>query len=187
MLAIITETSYPLKPLRILTTHSLTRNNALIQANNLKKIFPSLIKSITPAELYELRGMDLSSYDIVLCENVQPGEKDQGMFGYNYNLPASHIMVAGSGSDFGTIYNSVLTLAFKIDECLSYANYCHVHTIDYISTLQISQIFSLFYFQNNDYQQLINQGIQNLPVFSNTAVIFFLFLFFQKNFLIYGY
>ena len=173
MLAIITDTSYPLKPLHILSTHSLARSNALVQATNLKRIFPSLIESITPAELYELRGMDLSSFDIVLCENVQPGEKDQGMFGYNYNLPASHIMLAGSGSDFGAIYNSVLTLAFKVDECLSYANYCHVHTIDYISTLQISQIFSLFYFQNNDYQQLINQSIQDLPVFSNTAVIFF--------------
>lgn len=111
---------YKIRKLRVLTTNSLGTHFALVQTKNLLKRYSDLIESITPCELYEIRGFNSNDYDIVLCENVTVGKQETGWFGYNYDYPASTISFKNNGKDYNHIFNNVLYLAYRIDETIPY-------------------------------------------------------------------
>lgn len=107
---------YPVRPLRIVATNSIGMEFARIAAADLWRTFPRLIEKIIPAELYEIRGMDPSSYDAVLVGLVKHNQNK--LFGYNYDAPATTLLLTESGRDYARIYNEILIRAYQFEKLL---------------------------------------------------------------------
>lgn len=132
---------YKIRKLKVLTTNSLGTHFALVQTKNLLNRYSDLIESITPCELYEIRGFNPDDYDVVLCENVTVGKQETGWFGYNYDYPASTISFKNNGKDFNHIYNNVLYLAYRINETIPI--FCNANLFEFpIKTGQLDEFIS---------------------------------------------
>ena len=140
--------SFPIKPLNILTTHSLAAHFANEQCVKIKKMFPELINSITPVEMYEIRELPEEYYDAVIAENVIPQEKNQGLFGYNYDFPACQIKMSEEGHDIKNIYNNILFLAYQVDRFIPEFDFNFYNDFIYVSKIQIFQLFAERYASN---------------------------------------
>ena len=155
---------YPIKPLNILTTHSLATSFAYEQCQKIRRMFPEFVNSITAVEAYEIRELPEEQYDVVITENLIPQEKKQGLFGYNYDFPACQIKMVEEGCDFRMIYNNILTLAYQTHDFIP-ALHCHFYDdFIFISKLQIFQLFAERYTKDKknvnaycDYLRIHNQ------------------------------
>lgn len=185
----LVQTTYPIKKLRILTTHSIAGRFAKIQATGLEKYFSFLIEDITPVELYEIRGLPEEYYDVVLTENVKPGEKNQGLFGYNYEYPAATIQMLDNGRDFSTIYNEVLTLAYQTAQFIPSDNLIHFYDdFEYFSRNQVCQLFAERYAKDKTlteklYRFLTEENSRNCVSRNETVFLFGSIRYCQKGYL----
>lgn len=177
-MGILTEERYPIKKLRILTTHSVAGAFAKTQTEALKELYSSFIETISPVELYEIRDLPENYYDVVLAENVEPGKYGKGLFGYNYDYPACRIKMVDNGTDFRTIYNEVLSLAYQTDTLIPELSSVHIyHEYEYFSEKQTYQLFAERYGSKPDkkkrlYRFMSEQKNENLLISNETAFVF---------------
>ena len=177
-MGVLTEERYPIKKLRILTTHSVAGAFAKTQTEALKELYSSFIETISPVELYEIRDLPENYYDVVLAENVEPGKYGKGLFGYNYDYPACRIKMVDNGTDFRTIYNEVLSLAYQTDTLIPELSSVHIyHEYEYFSEKQTYQLFAERYGSKPDkkkrlYRFMSEQKNENLLISNETAFVF---------------
>lgn len=115
VLSMLDEIAYDVKPLRVLSTHSLGGKFAERQVRHLRERYGELIATVTPMELYEIRGVKAEDHDVVL---VGHGGEGQESIGYYYDYPMTQILMTRQGRDFNAIYNDILIKAYQVDSLL---------------------------------------------------------------------
>lgn len=122
--ALLRQVEYPTRPLRLMVTNAVGGEFGRLAAAELKERWPKLVESVTPIELYAIRGVDPGNYDAILLGHVsdEPGAN----FTYNYDAPAVPLNLARQGADFGRIHNSVLVDAYRFGDLIPPAEIFHV-------------------------------------------------------------
>lgn len=110
--SLLHEIRYPIRPLRLCSTHFLGTEYARIQTEGLKERYPELIEEITPMNLYELRRIDPAECDGVLLGNG--AEQEDGIKpGYRYDYPVELLLLIRNERDFDRVYNTLLVEAYQ--------------------------------------------------------------------------
>lgn len=174
--ALMRQVHYPSYPLRILVTNSIGVDFARVAAADLLRAFPHLIRSITPVELYEIRGMDPASYDAVLVGHVN--DKQNKLLGYNYDAPASTLLLNEQGRDFIGVYNDLLIRAYHLENFLPDENFIEVEQdFLYYDPQQMFQYLSARYAKDQDsalrLMQLLAQRNESFPMAQDSCAIIF--------------
>lgn len=110
--SLLHEIRYPIRPLRLCSTHFLGTEYARIQTEGLKERYPELVEEITPMNLYELRRIDPAECDGVLLGNG--AEQEEGIKpGYRYDYPVELLLLIRNERDFDRVYNTLLVEAYQ--------------------------------------------------------------------------
>lgn len=108
IMMLVLETPFEIRPLRLLVTDAMGREFARVKGEALRERFPDLIAEVSPFELYEIRGLDESSYDAALV--------DARAVSYNYVYPMARLRHIEWREGFAAIHDKLLVLAYHLDE-----------------------------------------------------------------------
>lgn len=137
--SLLYEIRYPIRPLRLCSTHFLGTEYARIQTEGLKERYPELIEEITPMNLYELRRIDPAECDGVLLGNG--AEQEEGIKpGYRYDYPVELLLLIRNERDFDRVYNTLLVEAYQYRQQLPLPeNYRVIRNFQYYTPEQFFQ------------------------------------------------
>ena len=154
------EIEYPVRPLRLYSTHFLGTEYARIQAEGLKERYPELIAEITPMNLYELRRIDPADCDGVLMGNG--AEQEDGLKpGYRYDYPVDLLLLIRNERDFAHVYNTLLVEAYQYRQQLPpLENYKVIRNFQYYTPEQFFQYLAGVHGRDEaERQKLLNQWL----------------------------
>ena len=137
--SLLHEIRYPIRPLRLCSTHFLGTEYARIQTEGLKERYPELVEEITPMNLYELRRIDPAECDGVLLGNG--AEQEEGIKpGYRYDYPVELLLLIRNERDFDRVYNTLLVEAYQYRQQLPPPeNYRVIRNFQYYTPEQFFQ------------------------------------------------
>lgn len=154
------EIRYPIRPLRLCSTHFLGTEYARIQTEGLKERYPELIEEITPMNLYELRRIDPAECDGVLLGNG--AEQEEGIKpGYRYDYPVELLLLIRNERDFDRVYNTLLVEAYQYRQQLPPPeNYRVIRNFQYYTPEQFFQYLAGVHGRDEaERQALLNRWI----------------------------
>lgn len=102
--------SYEVRPLRLLVSDGTGTEFARCKGEMLMQMFPDLIESVAPFELYEMRGLDENSYDAAIIDSQKVS--------YSYSYPAAHAKFVEWRSGFAAIHDDLLVRAYRVEGTL---------------------------------------------------------------------
>lgn len=101
---------YEVAPLRLLVTDGMGTEFARQKGEALRKVFPELIESVNPFELYEIRGLEEADYDAALVDAYEVS--------YSYVYPMAHLRSIEWCEGFAAIHDNILLDAYQLDGLL---------------------------------------------------------------------
>ena len=158
--SLLHEIRYPIRPLRLCSTHFLGTEYARIQTEGLKERYPELIEEITPMNLYELRRIDPAECDGVLLGNG--AEQEEGIKpGYRYDYPVELLLLIRNERDFDRVYNTLLVEAYQYRQQLPPPeNYRVIRNFQYYTPEQFFQYLAGVHGRDEaERQALLNRWI----------------------------
>ena len=158
--SLLHEIRYPIRPLRLCSTHFLGTEYARIQTEGLKERYPELVEEITPMNLYELRRIDPAECDGVLLGNG--AEQEEGIKpGYRYDYPVELLLLIRNERDFDRVYNTLLVEAYQYRQQLPLPeNYRVIRNFQYYTPEQFFQYLAGVHGRDEaERQALLNRWI----------------------------